>query len=652
MKKLKWCIAIMMISLTFMLGSELYQNYLKTFTNQFYYFEVNEPEKKEEAVEIVKEISEKRKVGVFAVSIFVDTAFSSEIKVYVTEDAIEILDECYVSEGVKECVLSGKTSVIYEEFSKLKDSVAASQKYYFTGTKEDVISIKKEISEQYNVSRFVRIEQADSFDFLIWAVWGLVFGILLILTVFDIKLKSKEHFIQMSMGVRCKSLVIKNVLLDICAFVSIFGAICFVQSSIFDISYKWLEIIYIFVLFLVLNSSLYLNMFRYEYKQILYGAVINYKTLGNCYILKAISMIIAIITLALSMELVFENVRYLNMYDEIERYNDYYYLSIKADTSMAKDFIESAQIYSDTKSKIFYDYYMKGKVALDVSIIVDENDEPIISVNKYVKGLPKFIREAVDENYCGYYIFIPQKKENDSMLAEDVYIRTKLSLTGFKDDTLYKTIIYDEDIEMLYFDSREVSTLPFGFGKEKNPIIVYFSSMEHQIDYHDDLSDYVHDNIMYHFTQEDLNMLKETYNLQKFKVTEVTEYCEQYRAYFWNKVIMVVGISLFMIVLEIIIMIVIIRTEYVVNAKELVVKKVLGYGMLKKNGELILLNLFSTLIAVGTMITIHFMYGVLDICNIFVAGALIYILEQIFMMYYIIKVERVNVSKILKGGCL
>ena len=145
MKKLKWCIAIMMISLAFMLSSELYQNYMKTFTNQFYYFEVNELEEKEEAIKLVKEISEKRNVGVFAVSIFIDTAFSSEVKVYVTAPAIETLDEYHVSEGVKISLLSGKTKIIYENFLELENTVSASQKYYFTGTKEEVISIKKEV---------------------------------------------------------------------------------------------------------------------------------------------------------------------------------------------------------------------------------------------------------------------------------------------------------------------------------------------------------------------------------------------------------------------------------------------------------------------------------------------------------------------------
>ena len=54
MKRIKWCVGILMISLALMLGSELYQNYLKTFTNQFYYFEVNEPMLKEEACEKVE----------------------------------------------------------------------------------------------------------------------------------------------------------------------------------------------------------------------------------------------------------------------------------------------------------------------------------------------------------------------------------------------------------------------------------------------------------------------------------------------------------------------------------------------------------------------------------------------------------------------
>ena len=121
---------------------------------------------------------------------------------------------------------------------------------------------------------------------------------------------------------------------------------------------------------------------------------------------------------------------------------------------------------------------------------------------------------------------------------------------------------------------------------------------------------------MYRFTEDDIEQLKETYNLREVKVTKVTEQCEQYKASFLRKVLIVTVISAFMMLLEMIIMMTIIRTEYVVNARELAVKKVLGYSIWKKNRELILLNLFSAMIALTTMMVIHFMYNVLTLKSI------------------------------------
>lgn len=652
MKRIKWCVGILMISLALMLGSELYQNYLKTFTNQFYYFEVNEPMLKEEACEKVEEIAKQNNVGVFAVSIFTDTAFSCEVKIYTTEEAKETFEKYYLEEGVKKSLFSGNVTIMYKNFSELKDVVSASQRYYFVGSQEETTTIKKNLGEQYDVSRFVRIEQQDEFDFLIWAVWGLVYAILLMLTLFDIKLQSKENFIQMSMGVPCKKLIAKNVLSDACVFSFSFGIIGLLLSNLINLEYRWQELLVMFGIFLVFNSFLYLKMFKYDYKQVLYGAVINYKTLGNCYILKAISMIIAIITLAVSMELIAENTHYLDMYEEIEKYGQYYYLTVKADTSMATDENEGSDIQQDTECRIFYDYYKQGKVALDINMIVENDDSPIISINQYTVGVPKFISDVVKDDFVGYYIFIPKEQENEKNLAEDVYIRTVLSFEGFVEQVDYEAIIYEEDIDMLYFDNREVSDLEFGFDKESNPIIVYFSNMKECTDYKFDDVYYVHDSIMYRFTEDDIEQLKETYNLREVKVTKVTEQCEQYKASFLRKVLIVTVISAFMMLLEMIIMMTIIRTEYVVNARELAVKKVLGYSIWKKNRELILLNLFSAMIALTTMMVIHFMYNVLTLKSICVSGTIIYLLEQIFMIYYINRIERVNVSKILKGGSL
>ncbi len=652
MKQIKWVIGLLMISLAFLLNSELYQNYLKTFTNQFYYFEVYEDEQREQVNEYINVIANNNSIGVFCVTMFADTKTSCVEKIYMTEGAMLPLSECNIAPGTKKSMFSGTTNIVYEELENFGDVADKTQRYYFTCSKDNVELVKDQVGEKYDVSRFILKEDSDSFDFLIWAVWGIVYGVLLLLTIFDIKLQSKENFIKISMGIACGRIVIKNICMDIGYFFTIFVVGKGLLSRFVNIEYKELVVQLLFGLFIILNSLLYFTMFRYNYKQVLYGAVIDYKVIGDCYVLKTISMIIAIVTLAISINMISENIYYLQMFDEIEEYKDYYFLTVKANATANNEEEYTVDLQADTECRIFYDYYGQNKVAMAVSVIVQEDNAPIISINQNTVGVPDFICNMVSGDFIGYYIFIPYEQANKQGIGYDVFMRTMLSFEGFSEQIDYKVIVYDEDIEMLYFDSEEGSKFSMGFGKAENPIIVYFNNLEGLVEYTAEDVYIVHENIMYCFTDDDIRQLESEYDIQEFNVVNVVEQCEQYKFQFMQKLMFVSSISLFMIVLEMVIMVTIIRLEYCVNAKELVVKKILGYSIWKKNRELILLNLFGAFTATGAMVVVHFMYKILCIENIVFAGIVTLLLEQIFTIYYIRKIEKANVSKILKGGCL
>ncbi|MCL2253165.1 MAG: hypothetical protein FWC09_01850 [Lachnospiraceae bacterium] len=111
-------------------------------------------------------------------------------------------------------------------------------------------------------------------------------------------------------------------------------------------------------------------------------------------------------------------------------------------------------------------------------------------------------------------------------------------------------------------------------------------------------------------------------------------------------------VSLMSLLLAVITVFQIVNLEYTVNAIELCVKKIHGYGVLKKTmdiiGSLLICNLISIVITVIIMVII------LDMSALAVAisVSIIIIIDFIALLLSTHRIEKVRITKILKGGAL
>ena len=220
-------------------------------------------------------------------------------------------------------------------------------------------------------------------------------------------------------------------------------------------------------------------------------------------------------------------------------------------------------------------------------------------MNEKTTGIMELIDENKVEGFQGYYILMPRSISDSEQIAKDAHMITSEGFTGFLESMPYKIIYYDE-FELLYFDTATSSDLKFGFAKEKNPIMICCVFGKESIDNNSVNCSYLDrtaQDIMYHINETDVKDMMEKYELTNATLTKVTERCNQYKQPIMRLLWLNLVRFVFMLILEIVIIATIVRMEYMVKAKELAIKCVLGYTVWQRNISLFLLNVLSAILA-------------------------------------------------------
>ncbi len=652
MKKLKYVVVFFLTLLMVVMSSEFYQLYLGNFTNQFYYFTVSEQDEREELFSVIEQAATSNGADVFAISSVTKTAKHSNLTIYATSSMLEVLSEKYnIQEGTQKSIFSGNTEIIFEDFVKGAE-LSSVERFYFTGDMEQVKTIKAIVNRDY-ASGYIHKEASSNTEWLIYACWGLVFAVGLVLSWFDLQFSKKEIFVRLSMGASRMHLMLKQVILDTAIFSVIFFGIRTIYEQFYMVSYSPLYLSIIFGGFVILNAALYCSLLKINYKEVIYSANINKSMLPNCYVLKAISLIIAIASLTVNIELIVENSAYLRMYDEINQYEEYSFMQLEIDASSAETITEEFELAGNIRAEVFCDLYRQNKVALSsYSASDDDEDSPFIYTNQNTIGIDELeVWIGTDAN-ADFYILYPS--DADEMDREFVETTVKGGFGAFSSEAIIEWVEYSSKADIVFFDSYTVD-YPFGFEKQNDPIIIYcnFPLENLYCEGYFVGVETMHADIMYRLNESDIEYLYETYGeITNISLIGVIERCDEFKASFMRIVLLNTVISVFMLLLECLVVITLIRMEYAVNLKELIIKKILGYSVWKRNQAVFLLNLFTALIGCMTIVICSLMFNISQ-WYYAVFSSLIFVgVETVLILYFINRIERTSIQRILKGGGL
>lgn len=655
MKKAKWLISFFIIMLCFILGSELYQNYTNVFSNQFFYFDISVVDDRTNLYNLLTKYANESDVGVFSVNRTTYSAHDFELTVYATDKAQKVLeDNFYISAGRRESFFSGKTEIVIKDFQEIINDESVTR-YYFTGTQDQTLQIKDKI---YNTFPTSYIHQEDSIgnEWLIGAIWIISVLFLLALTWLDIQFQKKEIFLKLSLGGSSVSIIVQNVLADTIVFTTVFAFTYFVLKNFIYLNYGIELALIIMGLFIVSNSLLYLTLLQYDYKQIVYGANINEQTLSNSYVLKVITMIVAIASLSVNINLIVENGRFLTYYQNIYPYEDYGLLSLSPSVNLLEE--ESYNEYSKLKTQIFLNCYKEGDIGFSLSTAYDKKQVPIIVLTDTMQSLISNQTLIGDLGSCDYHVFVP-KNHIDEYSSDDISFALQLATNIFgqnADAVSYEVINYD-NTDVLYFDFSETSKLSVGFDSIQNPLFVFCTISNQTLEeISQGASALAHEslfnNFLFKLTNQELEEISHMDCVRNIAYTSLVDQCEQYKSSLLRIVLLNSIISAFLLILEMIIITTILQLEYMVNAKELSIKKILGYSIFKKNRTVFLLNFLGATVSIISMIIFSLMFKITKIPMVLSVGLALTTIEVILIIVNIFKLEKTNIPKILKGGSL
>ena len=656
MKKIKYVIVFFLFIFTFLLGSELYQNHLDSFTNDLYFFysECDMENRYSDMLRLAKE----NDCEVFCFDKKNESMLSTTITVYASNEiSPQIKQICKIAPGEYKSLFSGSTKV---EFKDFLSNPSTDTTFYFFGTKDNVETINETYRRTYNGGA-VHKNQLESGQWLYPVLLSIFAILLLLLTWFDIQFQKKENFILVSLGKSNWSIILKNIIMDSIYICGIYlGLYLFLHNHIY-VKYLLKETLLAFAATLLLNALLYFSMLGYDLKKALSTSNFSAAALSNCYVVKAVTLIITVVVLSSNVLLIGQNGNILMQYSKINAFDGYQFLDIYSTANYDDDSLQGEIIAGTVGKQIFYDYYKDNKVAFSVVGMGDSNTEYLL-IDKKATNLIESITDSIDIDWeKDFSILIPKAYQDQKKSIEKNAKSTfKIYFEEIYSETNHESIFYNGTHNVVYFKNEKYN-LQSGFETIVNPVIVFCHFSEDSVNkvlqsnvIDDESLEFK--NFMFKVSDEDIPSLEEKYLFREKNLevvsTGVVEKADYVKAAIERIILLNAIISLFMLLLEFMITTTTVKLEYTTNAMTVSVMKILGYSIFSRNKAVFILNGFAAFIAVFTTIVSSVMAR-LSVWRIALIISIVFILiESVIIYYYVRKLDKTNVSKILKGGSL
>ena len=508
------------------------------------------------------------------------------------------------------------------------------------GKRSDVSKITDGLSDMVKVQTVMTNECDNRYDLLFKIVWGVILVVLLGLTAYDILFQKKDTAIALTLGNPISKNVIRNIVMDICAYALIFFSEYFILSFITAIKQRFEFVLICFIILIMINSLLYMILYFIDLCGVLKGYKGGEGMLLFNYIMKFTVTIAGIIVISTCIGMLETYKDYFIINEFMKDYKDFSYINTELqllDGCSNEEFIKAQKDYRKTYSLVYSKLYNDYN-----SIILNGNDNAnIVITNKNAydylsENIPEFTEDLKDD---GIKILVP----NEYMMKDYNYAKMLIeSPYGENPESVeFETIQY-KLVDIICFND----IVEKGFFISSNPIIIYDPSEPDEYNSHSYFICNISDN--------EFNEFLKGNSLSNEDVTKTNVY-ENFN-YYWTVTRTMVAIlfitMLITIVFEITIVNSIIALEYKVNAKDICIKKVLGYNILQRNLHVFII-IFTSVILSG-LITGFALNSLRMLNYVIIIGVCItsIILELLLVCIKIYKIEKANVQKILKGGAL
>lgn len=578
----------------------------------------------------IETAADKHDVAVFVVNREQDDAYTTRIDIYGTAQAKqEIQAVSQLKEGVLDSIFLGEHIVSYHSFDSLKD-MGSQHEYYLIGNREAMDDFKADLINDYagNFPRGPVYSTSNLYTVMI--IWAVVFAFAVIMTAFRAASLKKEYALRRILGDDMAAEARVNIIRDITVFPCMYFFIRMIMSSFIDADYYSKVSICFFIAWNIVNAMIYLLLFRFDYKRDLATKHSEKNVLLISYAYKTVVMVIMIVTASLCLALINSGVELYQQKSFFEKNRDFYFVSVRGEDVDLADRI-SKEIYEK------YDRDGKAVQIADIGGLSNRADSNVVvnaGAKEYLEEQIPELKDSINKN--AMYLITPHDYSSQHRSDMEMLIRR---FTDKEFDIVY--LQYQSDSSIIAFQAEVESEYKSGFVK--NPYIIFNNT---------DLvlqDGYLDNGTMYRMTTAEAEKLNKA---EELVVTNV--YSSYERAWMKEKKGLIAGLVFLTMILTIegIINRIMIRYEYRVNAREIIIKKINGYSLYGRYRRILNTVFVSSGIATVLSAVMGFFFFKSSMAHIVVGSFAIVAIEVVLLYRYAVKFERISIQKILKGGNL
>ncbi|MDD4346860.1 MAG: DUF1430 domain-containing protein [Desulfitobacteriaceae bacterium] len=659
MKKIKIIVIYLLITIGFMFSGELFILYLDGFQESYYQsgFDFVNREADIEEEEVIQDFLNAGKaydVDFFFLDSKIISAYAKEITIFGTPNALKTLQAKGILEGKHNSLFMGETQVRYEDFSNIKTIEKFKDSYYIGDQSqlEAMRLFKASLVDKYS-GGLPKLFSSDKETWLnLFSVWFIIFGLILLLTIYEIISLKKEIMVRITLGEDVRAVFGKNALADIAILASALLSVPFLLSSLSNsnVLFKIQTLAPAFMVFMIANTLINAAILRINFKKDIVTRRSGGGLLAANYILKTMTTILTLIVLSSNFAILAQGYLMHKQGDFFSAHKDYSYykLNYRVNNHLGKTISDT-----ETMNQEFYKRFQKFSLQYNDLTANYSSPYPVILINrnsfKEISRLNNALVEAIQSADEDYYILIPPGISEDSLeytIANHIFT----TFLGRNIDSSIKTKLYDDDISLVGVHNME----KYVSQPMENPIILFNNTIQQIDESQADKAMYYAYSTMYNIPEQDFNNFIEEYQLSdqivvKSNVLDVYEYNW---AIMSRNMKLIVILSFFLLALEIALISFLIKLEYRFNAMELALKKVLGYSLYARNKRLILITLVVFLLSIILAFFLRGLLGIAEGANLIWGGLILLAVELVFIAKKAGAMEKANVPAILKGRVL
>lgn len=632
----------------FIMQSEVFQNELFNFSTAYYKassFEVS-TENIQDFLEHAQKASSKNNVEVFTYYKEIKSKFRFTLHIYGDSDVIRksIKDVANVEEKEYTSLISGITDVKYHDLKELEpESVNYENFICYIGDDDAVNSTYKDLEAKYNLTS-PQYWNATEKDMII-IVWGMISLLMIIMNLVEVIRRKKEIAVRVLFGESVSSIVFKTAIINLVSSIVLFILAKLLMLNFISGAYENKLIILIYLLGVALSTLPYFIFYSMDIKKLLSNATDEKGSMYLLYALKLIAGALTIITLITNISSINGN--------------------LFADGSLLKSYynanylrVQTEGFDLDKEQKFWDEVYEKEYSVMNPSICINilngKNDVVFVNNNgkDMLQGFKESVeKESLDEN--DLIIFIPKGKsyEENKMLAYDrLDFCFKYPKEDFKDWKI-KYVEYSDYKYFSYLDNNSID----GIERTKNPIIIYQLNNDLKID-GANLQSYKGEAILFNTTKENLEEICSKYEdiLGNYNqvITNVEDQYNYNHTFLVKLLAFLSSLCVVIIFLDIAIILAVSQLEFRRNAMKISLMKILGYGIFNRHKSFLSLIMIENLVIFTGFLILSLISKRIDTEITILVSALVILIEFIIIIFNIIRIERTNVQKSLKGGCL